>query len=56
MIAEPGHLAMIMPRFAAEPVILREIGLYRYIGKFSWITLKPSFFKAPLAIEGGQHV
>jgi proteasome lid subunit RPN8/RPN11 len=55
MIAEPGHLAMIMPRFAAEPVILREIGLYRYVGRFNWITLTPSLFKPTLVVEGGQH-
>jgi len=55
MIAEPGHLAMILPRFAADPVILREIGLYRYLGRFTWHTLKPSLFNPTLVVEGGRH-
>lgn len=39
MIAERGHLSMIIPDFAAEPVRLKEVGLYRYLGNFQWETL-----------------
>jgi hypothetical protein len=54
MIAEPGHLAMILPRFAADPVIAREIGLYRYLGGYAWHTLKPSLFNPTLVVQGGR--
>ena len=52
MIAEPGHLAMILPRFAAEPVRREEIGLYRYLGRFNWSELRPSFRRPTLSIGG----
>lgn len=55
MIAEPGHLAMIVPRFAAEPIRFEEIGLYRYLGRFRWAVLKPSFLRPTLRIEGAVH-
>jgi proteasome lid subunit RPN8/RPN11 len=55
MIAEPGHVAMILPNFAAEPVILKEIGLYRYLGSFRWDRLQPSLFRPTLAIGGKTH-
>ena len=51
IIAEPGHVAMIVPHFAAEPVRLAEIGLYRYLGDFSWQTLTPSFLRPTISIE-----
>ena len=36
MVAEPGHLSMIIPDFAAEPVRIEAIGLYRYLGSYRW--------------------
>jgi proteasome lid subunit RPN8/RPN11 len=51
MIAEPGHIAMIIPNFAAEPVQLNAIGLYRYRGKFSWDRLTSRFLRPALKIE-----
>jgi len=51
MIAEPGHIAMIIPNFAAEPVQLNAIGLYRYRGKFSWDRLTSRLFRPALKIE-----
>jgi proteasome lid subunit RPN8/RPN11 len=53
MIAEPGHIAMILPRFAAEPVRFGEIGLYRYRGSFKWDRLRPSLLRPTLSITGG---
>lgn len=55
IIAESGHVAMILPRFAEEPVIHREIGLYRYLGRFRWDRLRPSFLKPTLSIGGKIH-
>ncbi|SIT54707.1 conserved hypothetical protein [Mesorhizobium prunaredense] len=55
MIAEPGHLAMIVPRFAAEPIRLEEIGLYRYLGHFRWALLRSSLLRPTLRIEGTVH-
>jgi proteasome lid subunit RPN8/RPN11 len=53
IIAEPGHVAMILPNFAAEPVRLKEIGLYRYLGRFDWDRLRPSLLHPTLRITGG---
>jgi proteasome lid subunit RPN8/RPN11 len=36
MISHPGHLAFIVPRFAAPPVRLSELGIYRYEGGKRW--------------------
>lgn len=36
MIARAGHIALILPRFAADPVTRREIGIYRYQGGGKW--------------------
>lgn len=51
IIAEPDHLAIILPRFAAEPIRLNEIGLYRYLGGFRWDPLTPSLFRPTLSIQ-----
>lgn len=53
MIAEPGHIAMILPNFAAAPVRLREVGLYRYLGRFDWDRLQLSLLRPTLSITGG---
>ncbi|WP_192244269.1 Mov34/MPN/PAD-1 family protein [Mesorhizobium silamurunense] len=55
MIAEPGHVALILPHFAAEPVILKEIGLYRYLGGFRWERPRPSLYRPTLMIGGKAH-
>jgi proteasome lid subunit RPN8/RPN11 len=36
MISRAGHLALILPRFAASPVRRTEIGVYRYRGGKKW--------------------
>jgi proteasome lid subunit RPN8/RPN11 len=36
MIARSGHLALILPRFAAAPFSRSEIGVYRYEGSANW--------------------
>jgi proteasome lid subunit RPN8/RPN11 len=36
MISKAGHLALILPDFAAPPVHRRSIGIYRYEGAKRW--------------------
>jgi proteasome lid subunit RPN8/RPN11 len=36
MITRAGHLALIVPRFAASPVRRQELGIYRYQGARQW--------------------
>lgn len=50
MIAQVGHLAVILPRFAAGPVSRREIGFYRYQGGKCWQTIEPAARRAFLHI------
>ena len=39
IIARAGHIALIVPRFAAWPVTRRELGIYRYLGAGNWMTV-----------------
>ena len=36
IISRAGHIALILPRFAAQPVQLSEVGMYRYLGSHRW--------------------
>lgn len=42
MIARAGHVALILPRFATGRQPRRDIGIYRYLGRKQWDTVKPS--------------
>jgi hypothetical protein len=42
MISRAGHLALILPRFAATPVRRSEIGMYRYQGAKRWTAVPPA--------------
>lgn len=39
MICQAGHIALILPRFAAGPQPLEDIGMYRYLGGKRWDTV-----------------
>lgn len=36
MIARPGHIALIVERFASSPVWRHRMGVYRYEGSHNW--------------------
>lgn len=36
MIAQAGHLALIMPRFACPPFLPESLGFYEYLGGHRW--------------------
>jgi hypothetical protein len=36
MISRAGHIALILPRFAAPPVVRKELGIYVYEGGKRW--------------------
>jgi hypothetical protein len=42
MISRAGHIALILPRFAAAPQLRHEIGIYRYEGAKRWTTIPPA--------------
>lgn len=42
MISQAGHVAMILPEFAAPPMGRRDIGIYEYLGRKQWRTIPPS--------------
>ena len=42
MIAVPGHVALILPRYAMRPLRRREIGMYRYRGGKRWWVVPPT--------------
>lgn len=37
MIARPGHIAIIVPDFAQEPISTADLGVYEYCGCHEWI-------------------
>lgn len=41
MISRTGHIAMILPNFAAGWQPRRQIGMYRYLGRKEWSTVPP---------------
>jgi hypothetical protein len=36
MVAQSGHIALIIPRFARMPIRPKEIGIYEYLGNHNW--------------------
>jgi len=42
MISQAGHIALIVPRFAAPPVRRRDLGIYRYEGGKQWSPVEPA--------------
>ena len=40
IIARAGHLALIVPNFAAPPVKRETLGIYRYCGGGRWKTVR----------------
>lgn len=41
MISRPGHIALIIPRFAAVPLRRSDIGIYEYQGNKAWRAVAP---------------
>jgi hypothetical protein len=41
MVARQGHIAVIVPNFAAAPVNYAELGIYEYQGDHSWHDRSP---------------
>lgn len=37
MVAQPGHIAVIVPDFATPPVRYERLGIYEYRGEHRWI-------------------
>lgn len=50
MISLAGHIALVLPRFAAAPQPRRDIGVYRYEGAKCWTTVPPAGRRAFLHI------
>jgi hypothetical protein len=36
MVARPGHIAIIVPDFAAWPIAADRLGIYEYRGQHEW--------------------
>lgn len=45
MITRAGHLAFIVPEFAAPPVRRKMCGIYRYMGGGKWESIPPNLRK-----------
>ena len=42
MISLPGHLSLILPQFAAQPIRRHDMGIYRYLGGKRWAAVPAS--------------
>lgn len=54
MIAQPGHLALILPRMARPPIRRWSVGLFEYLGDHQWGTHGGCRIAHMLKIEGDQ--
>jgi proteasome lid subunit RPN8/RPN11 len=52
MVARPGHIAIIIPNYARQPIRPRQIRIYEYCGQHEWIDRSPA--KAPGFFYAGQ--
>ncbi len=52
IIAQAGHIALIVPRFAEAPVRRSDVGVYKYLGRQRWKSIRPeqrqAFFRVGL--------
>lgn len=48
MVAQVGHLALILPNFAMKAWSTKGAGVYRYLGKEQWETLPTQSLKVQL--------
>ena|SRR5579883_2831550 len=53
MIARPGHLALIVPRYAREPIWRHQLGFFRYDGDHRWTDLSGWQARSHLKIGWG---
>jgi len=42
MVAQVGHIAIIIPNFAREPVLLPHLRIYEYCGEHEWMDCSPA--------------
>lgn len=56
MIAQKGHIALIIPRFAAPPVHLEELGMHEYVGAHFWNDLGGRSVERHLLITDDDRV
>ncbi len=54
IVAIPGHLAFIVPRFAKPPVDVRKLGIYEYLGEKRWHALPATALVTNMS-QGGRH-
>lgn len=46
MIAQSGHVALILPRYACAPLRISNIGVYRFEGRNRWHSVPPCDIRA----------
>jgi len=42
MISLNGHVALILPDFAREPIAREDVGIFRYLGRKQWSRVPPA--------------
>ena len=52
MVAQAGHIAVIVPNFAVTPIRPKSLGLYEYRGNHSWTDYSGRGWKRCLAFKG----
>jgi proteasome lid subunit RPN8/RPN11 len=45
MVAQQGHVAIIVPNFAAAPIASEQLGIYEYLGGHRWADRSPRAHK-----------
>ncbi len=52
MVAQAGHLAIIVPNFAMSPIKPKTLGLYEYLGSHSWANHSGRTWKKCISFKG----
>jgi hypothetical protein len=55
MVAQPGHIAVIVPNFAVAPIKPKSLGLYEYQGNHSWTDHSGRGWKRCVAFKGASR-
>jgi proteasome lid subunit RPN8/RPN11 len=53
MVAQPGHIAFIVPHFAQGSISLADLGMYIYLGNHRWISHAGAAVTRLVRLSGG---
>ena len=56
MVSIPGHIALIVPNYAREPVAPEDVGVYVYRGRYRWTPYRGRRAATVLEIQAEEEI